>query len=293
MFCRSCGNQLADNAKFCNMCGNKVVKLEATDSFPSPVIPDPEPVPMPAEQPVINDNQDNGFFQQQQPVYKPYEPAYQQPIAQPVYKNTVYTSGKPAVSKTTSTVYAVIMYLIAAFLVASPFLHMYGDKTYHFGSFSNLHDLSKVSGKNIFSTVIDIISDGSTDYKLFYIGLSVHIIFEICALIFLLIALFRLLSKRQDKILKVLSDLRLSVSLSFFGIFTSVGLMTASYLVRNKFSGLFSNVFYIFTYVFVPLSLIALIVCCIFVGQTRRAYAVNSAYNQPAPQQPYGGTGSY
>ena len=295
MFCRSCGNQLADNAKFCNKCGTKVqVREEAVG--PPPVIPDPEPVQMPYQEPVINNNvnnNDNGFFQQEQPVYKPYEPAYQQPMGQPVYKNTLYTDPTPAVSSGTTTLFAVILYLISAFLISSPFLKMYGDKVYRFGSFTYLHDLNKITSKNIFSYSLDMIGDGSTETKLFFIGLWAHIIFEVCALIFLLIALFRLLSHRQDKMLRVICDLRLSISLSFFGIFASFGLMTASYLVDHKASDLFDNVYYVFTFVFVPLALVALIMSCIFVGKVRRANAVNTAYNRPAPQPPYGGPAGY
>ena len=40
MFCRSCGNKLADNAKFCNLCGSPVA---APNTAPAETAPQAHP----------------------------------------------------------------------------------------------------------------------------------------------------------------------------------------------------------------------------------------------------------
>lgn len=288
MFCRSCGNQIADNAKFCNMCGAHVTPNNDA-SAPSSVIPDPAPAPAaPQPEQRYDTGASNDFFQKEQPVYKPYEPAYHEPVSQP------YAPSKSADAGSTGGMGkfigpAAVLFLFAAFLISSPFLHMFGDSKYSFGAFSYLNDLAKIADKNIFSLTIDAISNGSGTVILLFVSLWSNILFEFCALIFLIIALIGLASNKKNKAVKVLGNIRVSISLSLIGLLICIGTMIAYYLNYGKFSGLFKEVFYIFAYVFLGVAIVSMVLACIFVGKAKREYAVSSSYQQPTPpsyQQP-------
>ena len=292
MFCRSCGNQLADNAKFCNRCGAKVAPKPET-ATPPPVIPDSVPVPPPAPAPAPISEPGpaagNDFFQKEQPVYKPYEPApaYQQPAPQPYPAQNAFYGNEGAGKMGRFAGLAALLFALAAFMISSPFLHMYGDSKYSFGSFSYLFDMSKAANKNIFSMSIDAISKGSGDTVLFFLALWVNILFEVCALIFLIIAFIGLFSSRKDKPVKVLGNIRVSISLSLIGFIISFGLMIASYLQYGKFSNIFKDVFYVFAYVFLGVAILSIILACIFVGQAKKENEVKTSYQQPVPPQPF------
>ncbi len=275
MFCRNCGNKLADNAKFCNMCGSPVKVVQPAADLMEPVIPE-----QPAAQTQEPVQQDNGFLQQEQPVYKPYEPAYQEPIAQPYRQQTVYTGSEGVSRFGRFTLPAVIMFLLSGFLIASPFLKMFGSKVYPFSAFSHFRDLSKLEHKNVFSATFQMIDEGNKDTVLLYVGLWVLWIFEVCALVFLIMAMIRLFSSRKDRAAKFFSDIRISAGLSFFGVWGSICLMAASYLVYGKFSGLFSKVFYIWTYVMGPAALVTFILSIVFAVKAKRSTEISTSYQQ-------------
>ena len=294
MFCKKCGNQIADNAKFCNMCGEPNVKASDPQDTIA-VIPDPAPSAMPGSS---NDpaGAADGFFQKEQPVYKPYEPAYQQPAGMPYQPHPMPDSNVTGGSGTMGkhSIPAVILFIMSLFMISSPFLKMFGDSDFSFSSFSYLNDFAKVSGKNIFSVSIEAFDKGGSQTILFFLSLWVNIIFEICALIFVLIAFFGLFSSKQNKAVKVLGNLRVSIGLSLFGFLISFGLMIASYMKYGKFSDIFSQVFYIFSYICLGVAILSFILAIIFAGKAKKDNAFNSAYQkpyeQPAPpyQPPYG-----
>ncbi len=64
MFCRSCGKQLPDNARFCNQCG-EAVRRPVIIPVPEPAIAEPEPAPDP------------------EPVYEPEPAPEPEPVAAP------------------------------------------------------------------------------------------------------------------------------------------------------------------------------------------------------------------
>ena len=55
MFCRNCGKELPDEAKFCNQCGQPVKRIETTPEPEPVVIPEPEPEPafIPEPEPLV------------------------------------------------------------------------------------------------------------------------------------------------------------------------------------------------------------------------------------------------
>lgn len=269
MFCRNCGNKLADNAKFCNKCGNPVAVKPSEDV--QQVIGESAPA------------QEQEFFQQEQPVYKPYEPSQQEPIGQPYYQQSAPIQqpvSNPAASMGRYSLSAGVLMLLCCFLVSAPFIKMFAPARYSFSTFSFLKAVSKNRDKNIFSLSLDAIAEGATDNKLFYISLWVQIIFAICALIFIISALVRLAGSRQDKALKVLRELRLSAGMSFCGVFGSVGLMTASAIVTGEsFEGLLREVYNAWTYVFLGVSLLALILGIVFAVSAKHVYESAQSYN--------------
>ncbi|MBR6873506.1 MAG: zinc-ribbon domain-containing protein [Ruminococcus sp.] len=308
MFCRNCGNQLADNAKFCNKCGNPVASAAAVKD-PEPVIGDVI-IPQDAnpfeeandfasreqasyqQEPSPYQQEANPYQQQNNPAgYQPYQPNYQQPYAQPYpYPQTsAVPGGNISKSSVNFIPHIIAMFILSIFMICSPLLKMFGNSSYSFGTASYLNDMSKLGdkmNKNVFSFTFEQISEGDADTKFMLIGFWVHALFEAVAFIFLVLAVFRLFSKRQDKQFKVLSDLRISLVSSFIGIIGVIGCMIASYMnYRNsKFSGVFSDVIYVWGYIFFALSLISLIVCSVFRGMAKRQFNRDTSYNAMAAQ---------
>ncbi len=74
MFCKTCGNSMADDAKFCGVCGTSVVP----EAAPAPAAAPAQPV-APA-QPMYSQPAQPVYQQPAQPVYgQPAQPMYQQP----------------------------------------------------------------------------------------------------------------------------------------------------------------------------------------------------------------------
>ena len=86
MFCIKCGNQVADNAEFCQKCGTKLIKVEAAHQTPVDPIP---ASPKPIEQPV------------QSPPVTPIVTPVQQPTPSP-------QSSAPSASTGTSEIYKLL-----------------------------------------------------------------------------------------------------------------------------------------------------------------------------------------
>ena len=293
MFCKKCGNQIADNAKFCNRCGEPCAGSPGDKEPFSPV----QDAARYAENssPAAATGTSDDFFQKEQPVYKPYEPVYPQPAGQPYPAPASVNAGTGTGGMGKHIVPSVILFVLSLFMISSPFLKLFGDSRFSFSPFSYLNDLSKVSGKNIFSLSIDSISNGKSDTVFFFLSLWVNIIFEVCALIFVLIAFIGLFSKKQNKAVKVLGNLRVSIGLSLLGFLISFGLMIASYMKYGEFSGIFKEVFYIFSYVCLGVAVLSMILAVVFVGNAKKEDAVNNSYQQPYSrpvpppyQPPYG-----
>lgn len=86
MFCRVCGKEIADGAKFCLYCGTPSAAAPVAPAAPAAPAPAPTPVPTPAPapQPVQ--------YQQSVPApqYAPQpQPQYQQPVQQPQFQQPV------------------------------------------------------------------------------------------------------------------------------------------------------------------------------------------------------------
>lgn len=122
MFCKNCGNEIPEGAKFCVNCGTPVeVPSEPAPEAPStpvyeepaaPVIEKPAPV---AEEPAPTYEEPTPVYEEPTPVQAvPQQPVYQQPVyqqpapqqptyQQPVYQQPVYQAAATVVSSVTST----------------------------------------------------------------------------------------------------------------------------------------------------------------------------------------------
>ena len=88
-YCFKCGNQVADDAKFCFACGAKL-EVPATPAAEEPAYIPPEEAPV-SQEPVYQEPV------QQEPVYQ--APVYQEPAYQePVYQEPVYQAPQPEVT---------------------------------------------------------------------------------------------------------------------------------------------------------------------------------------------------
>ena len=185
MFCRNCGNKLADNAKFCGLCGNPVVRntepqpeepiIEEPAPVPEPVtasepapsqeyeqyqqtapqpqpIPEPEPAPIPQPTPIPQQFEQN---------YQQYDQNYQQPSAQP-YQQTGYAQpyqqpmsqpfpqqGMPQQTAVRSSasgkIIGFVMMLCSIFFVCTLFIKCYSVLESDFSVFGNLQKLAEVA----------------------------------------------------------------------------------------------------------------------------------------------------
>ena len=110
MFCPKCGQQIANDAKFCGFCGATIVQ-------------DPQPQPQPAPQPQ----------QQYQQPYPQYQPPYQQyqPPRNPVSPLTIDT-------KTILYMVACLFQLLIFIFWWIPSLNMYGDKASLFKTYTEM-----------------------------------------------------------------------------------------------------------------------------------------------------------
>ena len=296
MFCRKCGNQLADNAKFCNACGNPVAVNNNAD--PQPVIPDEPAAPVmeeaiiPGSVPIPEQTEQPAYQQPNPQPYQPYQPNYQQPAAQPYpYPQTspVPTAATSQPGKIDRFLVPILnLFFFSIMLICTTLLPLYGDKAYSFGPASYLKDLSKVTTKNIFSVSIDAISDGNNATRFMYLGIWVHIIFCAVAFIFLLIAFIRLFTSSPNKEYKVICELRISILSSFIGILFGIGFMIASYMSgRNaKFSGVFSNVLYFWSYIVLAVAIGTVIAAFIIRGKAKKQHEYDTAYSNPNAMYP-------
>lgn len=235
MFCRSCGNKLADNAKFCNVCGTKIAA--PAQNAPTQNIPSQNNIPqqVPTQNIPIQQNmpqQPQTVRQPQQPYQLNYVPpmAQQQTPVPPMAQPYPQQSAAPALEKpvTTGKIIAMLGWCVSCFLLFTTLFKVFHARSfirdYTFGTASYLKDLGKSASylkMNVFSFTFKHIGDDFETAVLFS-GLWLHVLFECIACIVLLIALISLFSKHRSSEAALWRRVKASAVLSFLGNCCSV-----------------------------------------------------------------------
>lgn len=312
MFCRNCGNQLNDNAKFCGLCGTPVVnKQEPQQSAPEPAaqpvseqtpvqpeqyqqpftqpqpIPEPEPAPIP--QPIPAPQPEQPFVQNyQQPMSQPFpQQPYQQPAAQPYpqqaaapVQQTRSASGK---------VLGIVMILLAAFFACTLFIKCYSIAKRDFSTYSYLEQLGKVADrldKNVFTYTFDVVKTSTWYGAFFIISLWVNVLFAGLAVIMLIFALVRVFSSGVKAELRMWSDIRAALIFCFIGSFAVLASVITADVADNFKAdlGMFEDwgcVPGVLAYVFVAAEIAAFVFCGIVKNKARNRNAVAPGYVNP------------
>ncbi|MBR6046096.1 MAG: zinc ribbon domain-containing protein [Ruminococcus sp.] len=283
MFCRNCGNKLADNAKFCNLCGTPVAKPAGVQapkpSQPAqPASPKTEPVipPQPQQAPQFQQPQfQRPQFEQpqfEQPQYQ--QPQYQQPgyPGQPAAQGATPAQQMLASIGSTGKILGLIAAAVCIFLICTVFIHSFDAKSYYtnysYGAQKYLSNMSKsadLANKNIFSMTIDYIKDGP-DSAVFIIGIWSHVVFEAIAAIFVLVGLVRAFMSGKLNEKKMWGALKMSSLASFLGTLLILVCTIASSIIVNVKNDLsaFKNWVVVpnfLAYLFLAVALASLIFC--------------------------------
>ncbi|MBR6103370.1 MAG: zinc-ribbon domain-containing protein [Ruminococcus sp.] len=261
MFCRNCGNKLADNAKFCNLCGTAVPKpaQPAQNTAPAgqpPQAPKPQqPIPQllrrppqqkaepaaPVNEPLPIQQPSPAQPNSQQPVQQPYpgapgqEGQYQQPyIDKPTFQNAV-APGQPVPMPVAEppkpidrniVIFGLCCAAVCIFLVCSVFFKGFTGKGFgaaDFGTYKYLDRIAEV-GKLVDKNVFSYSWEGikaDVDSAVLIISLWTHVLFEIFAVIFVISAIVRAFGKGRVSEVKMWGNLKNSALFSFLGNFIS------------------------------------------------------------------------
>ena len=286
MFCRSCGNQLADNAKFCNKCGAQVAapaQPSAPQNNPQPTATQQIPIqPQPMRQPQqpYQLNYQQPMAQQQTPVPPMAQPYPQQAASYQL--ETPFTPGKIA---------AMFGWCVSVFLLFTTLFKVFHAKSfirdYSFGTASYLKDwgkMAEINKENIISYTFKHLGD-TFETGVFLSGLWLHVIFECIACIVLLAALINLFSKDRYSEASLWGKVKAASVLSFLGNCCAV----LAVIINDVKSNLDADKGFfedwpvkpgVPAYLFIALALVTAIVCGIMSGKACRAATPQGAVYQ-------------
>lgn len=116
MFCKKCGNEIADGARFCRHCGNPV---ELNNTETTVLGQQTPPVSSVNGETTVLGNQQANVIEQPQPQAAYEQPIYQQAPAEGAYQPPVQQQPAPAKKKLSGVQIAliVIAFLVVLFLV--------------------------------------------------------------------------------------------------------------------------------------------------------------------------------
>lgn len=317
MFCRNCGNQLADNAKFCGKCGSPVVQKTqpaAEQPAPEPVtesvivssepqpaprndqyqqpapqpqpIPEPEPAPIPQPTPIPQQFEQN---YQQPNVQQPYvqQPYPQQPVAQPFPQQQAV----PQPSSSSGKIVGFVMMLCCIFFVCTFFIKCYTIIDSDFSVYTYLDRIAEAAEdrdigffKYYFS---DLIGDSAWYGAAFYICILLNILFDVLAVIMLIFGFVRLASSDRMSEVKMWTDIKVSVLFSFLGTLSMfVGVFIANVFDNLKNDlGIFEEwgcIPGVLVYVFLAAEIAVIFICGLMKRKAVRSVSVNTpAYAVP------------
>lgn len=300
MFCRSCGNKLADNAKFCNLCGSPVAAPNTAPAETAPQAQQPAAPEKPVSQPMTAPLLRRPPQQSQSPV-QPQQP-YGQPNFQPTFSEAQVPPPMPAPTpaavtvkqnRTVTTVLGLISAAVCIFLICSVFFKCYDTVlSGKFGTYSYLDRVAEVGkfyDKNVITYSIEGIKHDLSSAVLL-ITMWLQVVLNAAAAILIIVGVIFAFGRSETSEVKMWGMLKTAAICCFLGcLFCTAGVMFASINsnIENKAPAFknWTTTPNFFAYFFIGLSLVTVIVCSVLKSRSVNTLAKiqanrNMSYHQ-------------